>query len=60
MAYLRVIGFDNIVTRNPNIKKRPAYCAEDYTRFPWFDKDDRLMVKMETIEAIEAAITQLD
>lgn len=56
MAYLKANGYDNIVTKNPNIKKRAAYCGEDYTSFPWLDKDGRLMVKSETIEAIEAAI----
>lgn len=56
MAYLKTNGYDDIFTKNPNIKKRPAYCTQNFTRFPWYDKDDKLMIKPETIEAIEAAI----
>lgn len=59
MAYLKANGYDDIFTKNPNIKKRPAHCTEDNTRFPWFDRDDELMVKIETIEAIEDAIGKL-
>lgn len=56
MTYLKANGYDDIFTKNPNIKKRPAYCTQDFTRFPWYDKDDKLMIKPETIEAIESAI----
>jgi len=56
MAYLRENGYDNIVTKNPNITKRAAWCSQDNTRFPWESEQGRLMIRLETIQAIKAAI----
>lgn len=52
VKWLKDNGYDDILTRNPNVKQS-TWSKQEFTSFPWYDNKSKLRIKEETIKRLE-------